>query len=88
MDWCGIWGWINLLEVCEGSIARNGNGEGFCGLISILFVVETKTGGSVRSRLNTILMNLHNYTADRYSQVGGYIVLLAGEVGWGGGLGH
>ena len=37
------------------------------------------SGGRVRSRLNTILMNLHNYTANRYRWGGGYCIVAGGE---------
>ena len=36
-------------------------------------------GGRVRRWLNSVLIHLHNYTADRYSQGWGDIVLLLGE---------
>ena len=38
--------------------------------------------GLVRSRLNNVLIHLHNYTAGRY-RVGGYCIVVGGEVGLG-----
>ena len=43
--WCGIGGWIILLEFCQGGIARNGNGDCFGAHVSNLVATETKTWG-------------------------------------------
>ena len=43
--WCGIGGWINLLECCEGGVARNGNGYCLGALVSNIVATETKTWG-------------------------------------------
>ena len=80
--WCGIGGWINLLELCEGSIARNGNCEGFGALGSNIVAVETKTWGErVRKWLNNLLIHLHNYTAGKYRD-GGYCIVVGEKGGW------
>ena len=39
-------------------------------------------GGRVRSRLNNVLIHLHNYTAGRYRD-GVYCIVVGGEVGLG-----
>ena len=44
---------------------------------------DLNVGGRVRSRLNNVLIHLHNYTTGRYRGAWGDIVLLIGEVGWG-----
>ena len=43
--WCGIGGWINLLEFFQGGVARNGNSDCFGAHGSNIVVVETKTCG-------------------------------------------
>ena len=43
--WCGIGGWINLLECCQGGIPCDCNGDGFGAHISNLVATETKTWG-------------------------------------------
>ena len=52
----------------------------------ILLVSRLKREGRVRSRLNNILIHLHNYTADIY-RGGGYCIVVGGKSrfgGWGG----
>ena len=55
--WCGIGGWINLQEVCQGGVACDSNSDCFGALVSNLVVLETKTWGKglkmVEQRINT-----------------------------------
>ena len=43
-------------------------------------------GGRVRSRLNNVLIHLHNYTAGRYRGWEVYCIVVGGEVGLGVGV--